>query len=384
MNQQLMNANASSPPPKSAGQMNQQLTNDPAFSPPLKSTVNAALVITPNNNQNSPINVDGGDDSASFSNISLNGGNKDEGDNAGDDGMDGGGSNNESSMVPKSGSNSTEKDAATTGSDLTSKTPLEAASELVITFKLVFQSTDGDTGDEVMAGDNAEVSVVNKDGSVHVLKAVADSKSTNEEIERIQKEIMDVQYLIKISTCDTQGISPDVLLSDGAVKIANAELLQLQRLLEEKKKPTTSDKRPDSGLTDTQDDMVISENASDFTGKHLAVPKSILGSHKIGGSDTVNALAKQVVNNNTASNTLSSICTGTINNMLTPVWKYSQHQQRHVSIAAIPAKIWKKIKPFKTVRDIESFSNSTKFQVLWSKYNSVPYSPDTPVTTTLI
>ena len=200
-----------------------------------------------------------------------------------------------------------------------------------------------------MAGDNAEVSMVNKDGSVHVSKAVADSKSTNEEIERIQKEIVDLQYLIKISTGDTRGISPDDLLGDGALKIANAEVLRLQRLLEEKKKTTTSDERPDSGLTDTQDDMVIGENASDLTGKPLAVPKSILGSHEIGGSDTVNTLAKHVLNSNNASNALSSIRAGTIDNTVTPVWKYSQHQQRRASIASIPAKIWKKINPFKTV-----------------------------------
>ena len=65
--------------------------------------------------------------------------------------------------------------------------------------------------------------------------------------------------------------------------------------------------------------MVIGENASDLTGKPLAVPKSILGSHKIGGSDTVNALAKQVLNSNTASNALSSIRAGTIDNTVTPV-----------------------------------------------------------------
>ena len=90
----------------SAGQMNQQLTNDDASSPP-KSTVNATLLITPDNNRNSPIKVDSGDDSASFSNVSLNGGNTDVGGNDGDAAMDGGGTNNGSSLVPKSGSDST-------------------------------------------------------------------------------------------------------------------------------------------------------------------------------------------------------------------------------------------------------------------------------------
>ena len=82
-----------------------------------KSTVNAALVVT--HDKKSPIDVDDVDDLDAFSSISLNGG-KDEGGNAGDDGMDIGGPNNESSIVPRSCSNSTEKDVAMVGGGLTS------------------------------------------------------------------------------------------------------------------------------------------------------------------------------------------------------------------------------------------------------------------------
>lgn len=235
--------------------MNQQLTTNAASSPPPKSTVNAALLTTPDNNQSSSINIDGGDDSTSISNILLNGGNTDVGGNDGDAAMDGGGTNNNSLLVPKSGSDSTEKDSATAGGDLTSKIPLESAGELVTSPNLVAQSTDDSTGDEVMPGDNTEGGVVNKDGSVQVLKAVSDSKSTNDEMARIQTEIADVQHLIKISTGDTLGIPIKDLLRGDALKITNADLLRLQHLLDKKKKMMTSDESPDGGLNDTQDDI---------------------------------------------------------------------------------------------------------------------------------
>ena len=141
-----------------------------------------------------------------------------------------------------------------------------------------------------MEGENSEVILVNTDGSV--------SKSTNEEIERIQKEILNLQYLIETSTGDTTGTPPEDVLSGGALNVAYAQVLRLQRSLQEKK-TTTSEVRPDPCLTDPQDAMVITENTSDGTGKPFSVSKSTLGRHEIGGKDTIDALAKQVLISNT-------------------------------------------------------------------------------------
>ena len=106
-----------------------------------------------------------------------------------------------------------------------------------------------------------------------------------------------------------------------------------------------------------------------------------LGFSVIGGIDTVDQLTKKLLNDNTAANAISSLRAAALNNMVTPVWKYSQHQPRRSSIAAIPNSIWKKIKAFKNVGVIQSHSHSTKFQGLWSKSNSVAYSSTTPVLT---
>ena len=306
MNQQPKNIEFSSPP-KSVGHMNHQLT-DPAASPP-KSTNNAALVVTPDNRK-SPINVDDRDNSVALSSLLLNDVNK-EGGVAGDDVMDGSGLTIESSIVPKNGSNSTENDVATAGGVLSvniSSTDDDTG----------FNDTGNDTGDEAMEGDNSEHNVAEN--------GAADSKSTNEVIDRIEKEILDLQYLIDTSTGDTRGTKPEDVLREGSLKIADAQLLRLQSSLEEKKKTATSD-------------IVIVENTGDVTGKPVAIPKATLGSHEIGGRDTINALAKQVLISNTTSNAVSSIRASTINNTVTPVWKYSQHQQRLASIASIPTNI---------------------------------------------
>ena len=161
---------------------------------------------------------------------------------------------------------------------------------------------------------------------------------------------------------------PKDVLSGGALNVAHAQVMLLQRSLEETK-TTTSD-----------DVIVIDDNTSDGPGKPSSVSRSTLGSHEIGGKDTIEALAKQVLISNTTSNAVSSICAGTLDNTVTPVWKYSQHHQRRSSVAAISTQIWKKIKPLKTVRDIERLPITTKFTDVWSKFNPDPYSPDTPVT----
>ena len=135
---------------------------------------------------------------------------------------------------------------------------------------------------------------------------------------------MKLQYLIETSTGDTTGTPPEDVLSGGALNVAHAQVLRLQCSLEEKK-TTTSDVRPIPYPTDPQDAIVIDENTSDGTGKPFSVSKLTLGSHEIGGKDTIIALAKQVLISNTTSNAVSSICAGTTNNTVTPVWKYSQH-----------------------------------------------------------
>ena len=83
---------------------------------------------------------------------------------------------------------------------------------------------------------------------------------------------------------------------------------------------TSSGKIPDGGLNDTQDDMAIDESACDLAGKPSAVPTQRPGLYVIGGIDTVEQLDK-----NTATNALSSLCAASVHNLVTPVWKYSQH-----------------------------------------------------------
>ena len=76
-----------------------------------------------------------------------------------------------------------------------------------------------------------------------------------------------------------------------------------------------------------------------------------------------------------------SIRAGALDNLVTLVWKYSQHQPRHASIAAIMNSTWKKILAFKNVKDIGSQPDTTKFQDVWLKSNDEEFSPDTPVST---
>ena len=105
----------------------------------------------------------------------------------------------------------------------------------------------------------------------------------------------------------------------------------------------------------------------------------ILGSHEIGGKDTVDALAAQVLLTNTLSNAVQSIAVSNINNLLTPVWKYTQHKKRLSSIANMPTTIWHKISPFTSVLQIESIPATDKFALLWSKFCSNILSSDTPI-----
>ena len=127
-------------------------------------------------------------------------------------------------------------------------------------------------------------------------------------------EIKDMQHLIDNST----GV---------VLTISKEDTTKLQHSLFEKKKTTTP-----------KDDMVIEV------------------------SDPLDKPSKQQLDKNAAINSISSIRAGAIDNLVTPVWKYSQHQPRHASITAIKHSIWKRIIAFTNVDDIDSQSDATKFQ----------------------
>ena len=90
-------------------------------------------------------------------------------------------------------------------------------------------------------------------------------------------------------------------------------------------------------------DIGIGENSGNVIGIPVAGAKETLGSQEIGGIDTVDALAEKVLLSNITNNALSSIPAGNINNSVTPVWKYSQHDKRLPSIAIMSTMIWNKI-----------------------------------------
>ena len=62
----------------------------------------------------------------------------------------------------------------------------------------------------------------------------------------------------------------------------------------------------------------------------------------IGGIDTVDALAAQVLRSNTINNTVRSIGASYVDNSVTPVWKYIQSDKRRAFIANMSDTIWKK------------------------------------------
>ena len=118
------------------------------------------------------------------------------------------------------------------------------------------------------------------------------SDNAGKSIDQIEREINDILSIIGSNTGDTSGIDPNNLLTDGALNVAKAELAQLQRALEEKTNSTC-----DSGIGGN----------SGNTGIPVAGDTEILGSHVIGGIDTVDALAAQVLCSNTINNNVWSI-----------------------------------------------------------------------------
>ena len=70
---------------------------------------------------------------------------------------------------------------------------------------------------------------------------------------------------------------------------------------------TASGDIADGGLKDTEDDMVIDENAVDLTDKPPVDPSQRLGYSEIGGTNTVDRLTKKLLNNNTTATVISSL-----------------------------------------------------------------------------
>ena len=142
--------------------------------------------------------------------------------------------------------------------------------------------------------------------------------SHEDEVAQIMIAIGDTQHLIESST----GVK---------LTIAKEDMTKLQHSLSEKKKTTTP-----------KDDMAINVH------------------------DPVDKPSKEQLDKNTTIIPISSIRPGSLDNLVTPVWKYSQHQPQHASIATIKNSIWKKILAFKNVEDIVSQPDTTKFQDVWS------------------
>ena len=95
---------------------------------------------------------------------------------------------------------------------------------------------------------------------------------------------------------------------------------------------------------------------------------------------TIEALAEQVLRNNTSSNAVQSIAIGNFDNLLKPVWKYSQHEKRSSSVSRIPTMVWNQIKPFTSLLQIDSIPATEKFAPLWSNFSPDILSVDTPIT----
>ena len=81
------------------------------------------------------------------------------------------------------------------------------------------------------------------------------------------------------------------------------------------------------GLTETNDDMTIDLTGGDLTSKDPADPVKKLGFCEISGSNTIDLLNKndQQLKDNTAANATTSLQATTLNKIVTPVWKLSQH-----------------------------------------------------------
>ena len=234
---------------------------------------------------------------------------------------------------------------------------------------LVPKSVSDSTEDEEMAGDNMTDGVANKDGPTLVLKSVSDSTAINDDKARLKIKIVNAQHLTNTST----GV---------ALELAQEDMLQLQQLLKKNKETMTAGGDMAGGeSTKNNDDMAIDLTGGDLTSKDPADPVKTLGFCEIGGCNTVDLLNKnhQQLKDNTAANVASFLQAAALNKVVIPVWKLSQHKHRSSSSAAIARTVWKRIKAFKDVSEI--ISASTKFQKLWANFNIKKYSSTIPVPT---
>ena len=159
-----------------------------------------------------------------------------------------------------------------------------------------------------MSGTGNEAS--NKDVSTDVANSNNVSLSAHSKsIVQLETEINNLIVIIRSNTGDTSGVLPDNLMSGGALNVAKKDLAQTRRRLRQLKTSSGT-----WGIRDNQDNIGI-QGAVDM----------ILGSHVIGGKDTVDSLVEEVLLSNTMNNAVQSIAAGNIDNLLTPVWKYSQH-----------------------------------------------------------
>ena len=186
------------------------------------------------------------------------------------------------------------------------------------------QGGDG-FGDTAMVGEPSSTKPVNHVGFTDP------PPSHDDEMAQIMVEIKDMQHLIDNNTGDV-------------LTIAKEDMVKSQQALSEKKKTST----PINMEIKVIDPVVPSI---------------------------------QLLDTNTALNSIRSISAGAIDNLDTPVWKLSQHKKRHTSVSAIKYAIWKQIVAFENVDDIDRQLDTTKFQNVLSKSTTKEFSHDTSVST---
>ena len=179
--------------------------------------------------------------------------------------------------------------------------------------------------------------------SVHALATVATSDKGNDEINddisvevtnsnnvsfpvhsksivQVETEISDLLDIINSNTNDISGVPPEDLIPGGALNVVKKDLALACRRLEQ---------------LQTSNGTAVTSGNPDNSGTQVG-GSMILGSHTIGGLDTVDVLEQKVLRTNTLHNAVQSITVGNFDNLLTPVWKYSQHKKGLPSVSRMP------------------------------------------------
>ena len=87
---------------------------------------------------------------------------------------------------------------------------------------------------------------------------------------------------------------------------------------------------------------------------------------------------QQLVNDNTALNSGTSLqVTLASLKKIISFWTISQHKPRLSASAVISGAIWKRIKSFEDVGEVQS--TSTKFQRQWAEFDDIKYYSTTPI-----